>query len=662
MNRERIRNFVIIAHIDHGKSTLADRFLELTGTVEKRKMHEQYLDMHPLERERGITIKMQPVRMIWRPNHTKILNSKYEILNKSKTQNPKFQTDLGFSISDLEFANSKQEFVLNLIDTPGHADFGYEVSRALAAVEGAILLVDATQGVQAQTVANLHLAEREGLVVVPAINKIDLPSADVERAEKEIRTLLGALDVEIFKVSAKEGTGVAALLRGVIARVPPPSAHEFKDDKFKSLNSLKIQTFKDSPLQALIFDSKFDAYQGVIAHVRIFGGSVKKGDTIAFAARGNVCEALEVGVFTPARTHTDVLAAGEIGYIATGIKETELVRVGDTIVARSDEFKYLNIETFKQRFALPGYREVTPMVFASVFPENQDEYETLRDALGKLKLEDAAMTFEPEDSAALGRGFRAGFLGMLHMEIIAERLQREYALALLFTNPSVAFRVRNRAGADMTVYSAAKMPSAHEITAIEEPWARLEILTPPHLMGPLTALVHAHAGTMGETVTISSERMLLVVEAPLREIIVDFYDELKSASRGFASMSYEIIGWRPADVTRMDILVAGEKVPSFAEMVPREQAYHIGRERCAKLKELLPRQMFVVAIQAEVDGCIVARESVAAMSKDVTKHMYGGDRTRKMKLWKKQQRGKERLKESGKVDIPPEVFLKMLKR
>lgn len=602
MSQEYIRNFCILAHIDHGKSTLADRFLELTATVEKRKMHEQYLDMHPLERERGITIKMQPVRMRWQ--------------------------------------DGGRDYILNLIDTPGHADFSYEVSRALAAVEGAILLVDATQGVQAQTVANLHLAEREGLVIVPAINKIDLPSSDVEKVEKEMRTLLNNPDLEIFKVSAKEGTGVDTLLRGVIAKVPRPQE--------SIINAPTNMPY----VQALIFDSKFDAYQGVIAHVRVFAGSVKRGDKITFAASGSVCEALEVGVFTPARTRADALTAGSIGYIATGLKETELVRVGDTIFLRDAN----TIES------LPGYREAAPMVFASVFPENQDEYETLRDALGKLKLEDAAMTFEPEDSAALGRGFRAGFLGMLHMEIISERLMREYSLALLFTNPSVAFRVRNGAGQEEVVYSAAKMPPGHEITDIQEPWARLEILTPPHLMGPLSALVHEHAGTIGETVTISPERMLLVVEAPLREIIVDFYDELKSASQGFASMSYELIGWRHADVTRLDILVAGEKVPSFAEMVPRAHAYHIGRQRCAKLKELLPRQMFTVAIQAEIGGRIVARETIPALRKDVTGYLYGGDRTRKMKLWKKQQRGKKRMKETARVEIPPEVFLKLLRK
>ncbi len=636
---EHIRNFCILAHIDHGKSTLADRFLELTGTVEKRKMREQYLDMHPLERERGITIKMQPVRMLWHmPPHPNL-----ELGTRNfKKNNPISKNQVPGS------SDSAQDFVLNLIDTPGHADFSYEVSRALAAVEGVILLVDATQGVQAQTVANLHLAEREGLVVVPAINKIDLRSSDAKKVEQEIRNLLGNSMEAIFRVSAKEGIGVEELLCGVIARVPSPKVRG------------RMTEITIPHVQALIFDSKFDQYQGVITHVRVFSGVIKKGDAILFAASGLVAEAIEVGIFTPARVACEELSAGEIGYIATGVKEAIGIRVGDTIT-RADILKYVSTETFKS-LILPGYREAVSIVFASVFTENQDEYETLRDALLKLKLEDAALTFEPEDSAALGRGFRAGFLGLLHMEIIAERLNREYSLALLFTNPSVAFRVRNRAGVEEVFYSAVKMPPAQEITDIQEPWARLEILTPPHLMGPLSTLIHEHAGIINETVTISSERMLLVVDAPLREIIVDFHDQLKSVSQGFASLSYQLSGWRHADVTRLNILVAGEMVPSFAEMVPRERAFYIGRERCAKLKELLPRQMFMVAIQAEVGGRIVARESLAAMSKDVTKHMYGGDRTRKMKLWKKQQRGKARLKEFGKMEIPPEVFLKMLKK
>lgn len=635
MDQNHIRNFCILAHIDHGKSTLADRLLELTGTIEKRKMQEQFLDMHPLEREKGITIKMQPVRMNY---ELRITNDK---LNNSVSP---------LVISHSSLSDSAQQFVLNLIDTPGHVDFSYEVSRALAAVEGAILLVDATQGVQAQTLANLSLAEKEKLIIIPAVNKIDLPSAEIERTQEEIRLLTG-IESAIHAISGKAGTGVDALLKTVIENVPAPKG----DAK--------------APLRALIFDSAYDAYLGVVAHVRIIDGSVKRGEKIRFLATSTDVEALEIGVFLPQRSVCNMLVAGEIGYIATGIKEPAKVHVGDTIT--NAKFKMLNAKKNNSAFSiqhseffvepLPGYREPEPMVFASIFPENQDEHSVLRDSLNKLKLNDAALTFEPEESSALGRGFRAGFLGMLHMEIVSERLRREYNLNLTFSNPSVAFKIKTR-GSEQMIYTASKMPEPNLIDATEEPWASVELITPPHYLGGLTTLINQREGNITDTATLPGDRLRVRFEAPLRQIIIDFYDVLKSVTQGFASMSYEVSGYRAADLVRLDILVAGEKVLPLSEIVPREQTYHIGRARVEKLKELLPRELFAIAIQAEVEGRVIARETISALKKDVTGYLYGGDRTRKMKLWKKQQKGKKKLKERGRVDIPPDVFLKMLKK
>lgn len=591
-------------------------------------MREQYLDMHELEREKGITIKMQPVRMMWKTT------AEFSISNSQ------FSNKDSLEIAKLEIENSNSEFILNLIDTPGHVDFTYEVSRALAAVEGAILLVDATQGVQAQTLANLHLAQKEGVMIIPAINKIDLPSADIPRVEKELEQLLGIMPDEIYKISAKIGTGVAELLAGVIKKTPPPREKQ-----------------KDHT-RALIFDSKFDPYQGVIAHVRIFEGEITPRKQLFFMASGAKCEALEVGIFHPARTPTHVLASGEIGYIATGIKELEKVRVGDTITLFSQQATE----------SLAGYKDIIPMIFASLFPEDQDRFDVLRDGLRKLKLEDAALMFEPEESSAFGRGYRVGFLGMLHMEIISERLKREYALELVFSNPSVAFRVTTQHRGSQhppeqtIIYSASKMPESQDIVRIEEPNVTVEIIMPPVYLGPLTSLIYEHDGRIIDTDSLTGDRLMLHLEAPLREIIVDFYDELKSVSQGFASMAYELSGYRESDLVRMDILVAGERVPTLAEIVPRQKVDLIARARLAKLKDLLPRELFAIALQAEIDGRIIARETIAAMRKDVTGYLYGGDRTRKMKLWKKQARGKKRLKESAHVNIPPEVFLKMFKK
>lgn len=610
MNTSHIRNFCILAHIDHGKSTLADRFLELTGTVEKRKMREQYLDMHPLEREKGITIKMQPVRMEW------------------------------------------GEYILNLIDTPGHVDFTYEVSRALAAVEGALLLVDATQGVQAQTIANLHLALEQKLVIIPVINKIDLPSADVEKVEQELVELLGVSPSEILKISAKTGAGVEVLLRVIVEKIPSPAIAS-----------------ATAGLRALIFDSMYDPYQGIIAHVRIVEGRIKAREKICFLASGASAEVVEVGAFVPQRMARAQLCEGEIGYIATGVKEMEHVRVGDTITNVKSGDAYVE--------PLPGYREPMPMVYASIFPENQDQYEQLRDALQKLKLNDAALSFEPETGlASLGRGFRVGFLGMLHMEIVSERLSREYELSLVFSNPSVAFHVYPVSGGVypiaksaqreneeyLTVYSAMKMPDRHEISRVEEPWVRGEIVAPSRFLGALTTLVHERTGMIHDTSLLAGERLLVRFDAPLREIIVDFYDVLKSVSSGFASFSYTLGAYRPADVVRLDILVAEEKVAAFSEIVPTQHAYMLGHTRVQKLKELLPRELFAVALQAQVEGRVLARETISAMRKDVTGYLYGGDRTRKMKLWKKQRAGKKRLKARTVVEISSDVFLKMMKR
>ena len=640
-----IRNFVIIAHIDHGKSTLADRFLEATGTVEKRKMREQFLDMNPLERERGITIKMQPVRMVYRPKFP-ISNSQFSINESISNENSNIENSL--KIAKLKNENSDSEFILNLIDTPGHVDFTYEVSRALAAVEGAILLVDATQGIQAQTLANLELARREHLEIIPVVNKIDLPSAMIRETAGELSRLLGVSEERVLLVSAKDGAGVDGLLRTVVRRVPSP----FEMMEFRNIES------SDGALRALVFDSIYDAYQGVIAFVRIFSGSVRRGERLTFLAAGGSAEALEVGIFSPERREVETLSSGEIGYIATGIKEPAKVRVGDTISKNADISKH-RVEP------MPGYKEPTPVVFSSLYPENQDDYEMLRDSLTKLKLNDSSLFFEPEKSEALGRGFRAGFLGMLHMEIVSERISREYGLALVLSNPSVAFRVARRShagGSAEMVYSAIKMPDSHEIESIEEPWITGEIITPSGYVGALTTLLNDREATIVKTSNLLGDRLVVAFDAPLREIIIDFYDTLKSISHGFASMAYEIGVYRKADLVRLDILVAGERKGILSEIVPRKNCEYIARARVSALKDILPKALFPIALQAAIDGRIIARETIPALRKDVTGYLYGGDRTRKMKLWQKQKKGKKKLKDRGSVDIAPETFLKILKK
>jgi len=611
-----------VAHIDHGKSTLADRFLELTKTVEKRKMHEQYLDTMELERERGITIKLQPVKMFYELNG--------------------------------------QKYVLNLIDTPGHVDFSYEVSRSLAAVEGAILLVDASKGIQAQTLANLHLAQQQGLKIIPVLNKIDLPNARTEQVKEELSYLLATEIEDILEVSAKNGTNVEKVLERVIKVVPPPS----QNTKYE---------IRNTNLKALIFDSTFDAYKGVVAFIRVFEGSIKKGDKVmAFATKAKA-DVLEAGYFSPNLIASDDgMSSGEIGYIATGLKDPGQIRVGDTIT---------NFEIRNSKFEfnpLPGYKEPRPMVFASFFPEKSDrvpwpakarpgdhseqDYDILKDALGKLKLTDASLVYEPESSAGLGRGFRLGFLGMLHVEIISERLKREFGLSLIISSPSVEYAVKMQNGEELKIRSASMLPDFSGIKSIAEPIVYLEVLTPVAYMGSVMELMATVRNIYKGTDYLGKETALLKYEMPLSEVITDFYDKLKSVSSGYASMSYEPKDMQEGDLIRLDILIAKDLVEPFSRIVPKEKAYQEGRSMVTKLKEVVPPQMFEVSIQAAIGGKVIASESIRAKKKDVTQHMYGGDITRRMKLWKKQKRGKARMKETGRVNLPQDVFLKMLKR
>lgn len=598
---ENIRNFVIIAHIDHGKSTLADRFLELTKTVEKRKMREQYLDRMDLEREKGITIKMQPVQMLY---HSQTFNS---------------------------------EYVLNLIDTPGHVDFTYEVSRSLAAVEGAILLVDAAQGVQAQTLANYKLAKAQNLTIIPVINKIDLDNARVAETEEQIIALCGAAKEEIIGISAKTGENVDKVLEEIVKKVPAP------------------QACLEKPLRALIFDSIYDNHKGIIACVRIVDGEMRAGDFACLIASQNSFEVGEVGVFKPNFVKSEKLRSGGIGYVATGIKEPEKLRVGDTIT------KIPNLKSqIPNIIPLPGYREPKPMVFASIYPHSADDFELLKKSIQKLKLNDAALFYQPEFFQALGRGFSLGFLGMLHLEIVKERLRREYNLEVVLTTPSVSFKVLLTDGSNQDIFRAMDLPTPEKIEKILEPWVSLEILTPPDYFGDLMKLSDSY-----RLVFVANEYlgdlMIIRFEAPLMDIILDFYDKLKSVSSGYASMNYEVLEYRAGDLVKLEFLLAGDKFEAFSRIIPRQRVDRDARLVCQKLKELLPRENFQVAIQASLAGRIVARETIPALKKDVTGYLYGGDRTRKMKLWKKQQRGKKKLKELGRVEVPPKVYLEILK-
>ncbi len=598
-SQDRIRNFCIIAHIDHGKSTLADRLLEKTGTVEERKMQQQVLDSMDLERERGITIKLAPVRM----KHVK----------------------------------DGKEFTLNLIDTPGHVDFTYEVSRSLAAVEGAILLVDATQGVQAQTIGNLYLALDQNLEIIPVLNKIDLPAADIPKRTEELVKLIGCDASEILSVSGKTGENVDQLLDAVIDRIPPPKGADA------------------SSTRALVFDSYYDDYKGVVAYVRMVDGALRKRDKMKMIATGAVSDVLEVGALSPSFSPKNELETGQIGYVVTGFKDISSCRVGDT----------LTLEQAKDIGPLAGYKEVRPMVFAGVFPEEGDDYSSLRDAMDRLKLSDAALVFEPEHSPALGHGFRCGLLGMLHLEILKERLEREFGIQLVVTVPSVAYNVFERGSDEAEIIkSPLDLPDAGHIERIEEPWAKLDVIIPSDYIGDVMGFVQDRRGVYQTTEFLSEGRAILKYEIPLASLIVDFYDNLKSVTSGYGSMNYEVFEYRQADVVRMDILVAEDPVEALATFVYRDDAHRVGKKIVNTLKETIPRQQFVIKLQAAIGGKIVAGERLSALRKDVTAKLYGGDVTRKRKLLEKQKKGKKKMLAmgTGKVRIPSEAYLKVLKR
>ena len=599
-----IRNFCIIAHIDHGKSTLADRLLELTGTIDKRDMKEQVLDTMDLERERGITIKLQPVRMAWKGVQ------------------------------------------LNLIDTPGHVDFSYEVSRSLAACEGAILVVDATQGIEAQTLANVFLALDQGLHIIPVLNKIDLPAAEPEKRAMEIEKLLGFSAEDTLFVSAKEGTGVLELLDKIIEQVPPPPQnriYKVHHDLFE----------KKEETRALVFDSTFDSYRGVVSSIRVFQGEIKKGDKLRLLRSGRDIEALEVGFLNPKYSPTPNLKAGEVGYIVTGLKNVVDAKVGETLFEPVHRTEAL---------PLPGYKEVTPFVYAGVFSINADDFPLLRKALEKLSLNDASLQYEPENSLALGHGFRVGFLGLLHLDIVQERLEREFDLDILVTAPSVSYEIVLNDGSVKHISNPSELPDAGSYQEIREPWMRITILAPVQFVGSIMELCSNRRGISKNMQYPSSDRVEIFFEIPLASIITDFYDDLKSISSGYASMSYEAIGLRPGNLARVDVLVAGDRVDALSQIVHKDDAYHIGCRWCERLKEIIPKAQFPIAIQAAVGAKILARETISALRKDVTEKLYGGDVTRKNKLLKKQKKGKKRLKQFGKVTIPQEAFFAMMKK
>ncbi|MBI3007454.1 MAG: elongation factor 4 [candidate division NC10 bacterium] len=591
-----IRNFCIIAHIDHGKSTLADRLLEVTGTLSARQMGDQVLDQMDLERERGITIKAKAVRLRYR-------------------------------------AREGTEYLLNLIDTPGHVDFTYEVSRSLAACEGALLVVDAAQGVEAQTLANVHLARQQRLAIVPVINKIDLPAADVPRTKRQIEDILLLEADHAVLTSAKEGIGTQEVLEAVIHRIPPPTGSP------------------DAPLRALIFDSSFDTYQGVVVYVRLYDGAVRPGMRIQLMAIGGTYEVSQVGTFAPEMRPAPELVAGEVGYIVAGIKEVRQTKVGDTITEAARPTAR----------PLPGFREVRPMVFAGLYPVEPHEYLLLKEALEKLRLNDSSFTFEPETSVALGFGFRCGFLGLLHMEIIQERLEREFNLRLLTTAPTVVYRVTRTDGSVLEVENPAKLPPPQSIEKIEEPYIRASILAPTEYVGAILGLCQEKRGAQVGLEYPEESRVLITYDIPLNEIVLDFYDRLKSATKGYASLDYEPIDYRADQLVKLDILVNGEPVDALSLILHRDHAYPRGKALVEKMKELIPRQLFEVVIQAAVGGKIVARESVRPLRKHVTAKCYGGDITRKRKLLEKQKEGKKRMKQVGRVEIPQEAFMAILR-
>lgn len=594
MNQKNIRNFSIIAHVDHGKSTLADRLLERTGAIPERKMRDQVLDRMDLERERGITIKMQPVRMQY------------------------------------------GDYTLNLIDTPGHIDFSYEVSRALKAVEGVLLLVDSTQGVQAQTLTTLAMAQAQGCVIIPVVSKIDSPAARVDVVSNELAKLINVSKDQVIAVSGKTGAGVEELLAAIIERIPPP--HD------------SSPVAGDEP-RGLVFDFSYSKHRGVAVYLRVFDGTFKKGQPLVFRAAGKEFIALETGIFTPEETPADSLSAGEIGYIVTGIKEPGVVAVGDTIGAVKGTLP-----------ALEDYERPRPVVWASIYPESQDDLPLLRQSLERLRLSDSSLSFEEESSGVLGRGFRCGFLGLLHLEIVTERLRREFGLALIVTIPTISYAVTNTSGVREVVYTPAKFPEFGLIALIEEPWAKVTIIIPPDSLSALIQLLYEHEAQTQSTETYEDGRVEMIVEMPLRELMRGFFDTLKNISSGYASLSYEILPERPADVVRLDILVAEEPVPAFARVVARRRIQEEAEKMVEKLHATLPKQLFVTKIQARAQGRIIASKTLSAMRKDVTGYLYGGDVSRKNKLLDKQKRGKKKMLErgTGKVNIPEEVFMKMV--
>jgi GTP-binding protein LepA len=591
MDLSRLRNFSIIAHIDHGKSTLSDRILELTRAVDARDMRSQYLDSMDLERERGITIKAQNVRVEW------------------------------------------NDHVLHLIDTPGHVDFGYEVSRSLAACEGVVLVVDAAQGIEAQTLANCYLALEHDLEIVAALNKIDLPAADPDRYAMEIETVLGIPAEDILKISAKTGDGVPELLDAICERIPAPTGDP------------------DAALQALIFDSQYDQYRGVVSSVRVMNGVLRSGAKLQFMQAGAAHEAIEIGVRRPDTTPVTELGPGEVGYLIAGIKDVGEARSGETVT------------TFQNPASapLPGYLDPKPMVFCGLYPIDGDDFELLRESLEKLKLNDASITYQPETSGALGFGFRCGFLGLLHMEIVTERLEREFGLALIATAPSVEYRVSTTRGETVIVDNPADLPAPQSIETIEEPYFRVSIITPKEYTGTLMDLCQTRRGELTKLEYLSPERVELHYEVPLAEVVVDFFDQMKSRSQGYASLDYELAGYRPSALARVDLLLNGQPADAFATIVHRDKAYDSGRRMCEKLKELIPRQMFDVPIQAAIGGKVIARETVKAKRKDVLAKCYGGDITRKRKLLEKQKEGKKKMKSIGRVEVPGDVFISALK-
>lgn len=590
-----VRNFCIIAHIDHGKTTLSDRLLELTRTVEKRDLEEQALDAMDLERERGITIRMHPVTLNYR-------------------------------------AKDGQLYQLNLIDTPGHVDFSYEVSRSLAACEGAVLIIDAAQGIEAQTLANYHLALEHDLTIIPVINKIDLPAADPDRVMGEVEELLIMEKSECILASAKQGIGIENILEAIVHRIPPPKGHR-------------------DHLRALVFNAQFDPYRGVVSYVRVVDGELRQGTRFMSMAHQRVYECTEVGVFSPQTRAVDKLELGGVGYVIGNIKSLGEIDVGDTITQASNP----------AHVPLPGYRKAVPMVYCGLYPNEGDAYSDLRDALEKLKLNDAAFTFEPETSVALGFGFRCGFLGLLHMEIVQERLERDYALDLIATSPSVVFRVTLTDGTVEMIDNPSKLPAMNLIRMMEEPYVKATVITPPDYVGAIMEMTQARRGTLINMEYLHDGRVILSYEMPLIEVIIDYFDQLKSRTKGYASLDYDMIGYREGDLVKLEILLNGEVVDALSFIIARERAAHRGRALAGKLKELIPRQMFEVPIQAAIGGKIVARETVSAMRKNVLAKCYGGDITRKRKLLEKQKAGKERMKRVGRVDLPQEAFMAVLR-